>query len=73
MKTASGRTLTINCNTRQEIEKIKDEVEKTKKIPKAHQCLDSQGKTQKDRKTIVDSNIKKGTTIEMTLRLQGGM
>ena len=50
VKTTSGRTLTINCSTGQEIEKIKDEVEKTKKIPKAHQCLESQGKTQKRQK-----------------------
>ena len=34
---------------------------------------ESQGKTLKDKKTIVDSNIKEGTTIDMTLRLLGGM
>ena len=73
VKKVSGRTLTINCNTGQEIEKIEGQVEKRTKTPKAHQCLEGQGKTLKDKNTSVDCIMKEGTTIDMTLRLQGRM
>ena len=72
VKTIEGKTIRIRCNNRQKAVKIKDKVERRTATPKKHHCLVSQGKAMKDDKTIDDCSIKKGTTIEMTLRLQGG-
>ena len=73
VRTISGKTISIKCDKRQGITRIKDEIERRTKIPKALQHLVNQGTTVSERKTIEGSNIKNETTLEMTLRLQSGM
>ena len=73
VRTISGKTISIKCDKRQGITRVKDEIERRTNIPKALQPLVNQGKTLGERKTIEESNIKDETTLEMTLRLQGGM
>ena len=58
------------CTRRRIRRKIKDDVERKTTIPRKHQC---HVKAMKDEVKIEDYNMKEGRTIEMTLRLQGGM
>ena len=73
VKTIEGKTISAICKKKAGNRKIKDEVERMRTIPRKHQCLVSQGNAVKDEVKIEDYNMKEGTTIEMTLRLQGGM
>ena len=73
MTTISGKTTSIRCDRRQSTTRIKDELERKTKVPKALQHLSNQGKTLSERKTIQESNILNEATLEMTLGLQGGM
>ena len=69
----SGKTISIKCDRRQTIARIMDEVERKTMIPKDLQDLANQGKALSDEITIEESNIESGTTIEMPMRLQGGV
>ena len=71
VRTISGKTISIRCDMRQSITRIKDEIERKTKIPKALQHLSNQGKT--ERKTIQENNMMNEAILEMTLGLQGGM
>ena len=44
VRTISGKTISIRCDWRQSITRIKDEIERKTKIPKANQHLSNQGK-----------------------------
>ena len=44
VRTISGRTISVRCDWRQSITRIKDEIERKTKIPKAIQHLSNQGK-----------------------------
>ena len=67
------KTNSNRCDWRQSITRIKDEIERKTKIPKALQHFSNQGKTQSERKAIQENNIMNEATLEMTLGLQGGM
>ena len=58
VRTLNGKTISIKCDKRQGITRIKDEMERRTKIPKALQHIVNQGKTSSERKTIEESNIK---------------
>ena len=73
VRTINGKTMSTKCEKRQSISRIKDEIERKTKIPKALQHLSNQGKILNERKSIQENNIVKETTLEMTLKLQGGM
>ena len=73
VRTISGETISTRCNRRQSITRIKDEIERKTKIPEALQHLSNQGKILSERKTIQENNMMNKATLEMTLRLQGGM
>ena len=44
VRTNSGKTINIKCDKRQNVTRIKDEIERKPKIPKALQHLSKQGK-----------------------------
>ena len=71
VRTISGKTISMRCDRRQSITRIKDEIERKTKIPKALQHLSNKGKTLSERKTIQENTIMKEATLEMTLGLQG--
>ena len=73
VRTISGKTISIRCDRRQSMTRIKDEIERKTKIPKASQHLSNQGKTLSERKTIQENNKMNEATLEMTLGLQRGM
>ena len=66
VQTISGKTISFRCDRRQSIARIKDEIERKTKIPKALQHLLS------ERKTVQENTIMNEATLEMTLGLQGG-
>ena len=70
--TISGKTISISCDRRQSISRIKHEIERKTKTPKILQHLSNEGKTSSERKTIQEHNIMNEATLEMTLGLQGG-
>ena len=45
VRTISGKTISIKCDRRRSITRIKDEIERRTKIPKALQHLVNRGKT----------------------------
>ena len=73
VRTISGKTISMRCDRRQSITRIKDEIERKTKIPKALQHLSKKAKTLIERKTIQEKTIMKEATLEMTLGLQGGL
>ena len=52
VRTISGKTISIECDKRQSTTRIKDEIERRTKIPKALQHIVNQGKTLSEEKTI---------------------
>ena len=73
VETTNGKTIGIKCDRRQSIVRIMDDVARKTRIPKDLQYLVNQGKAMNEKKTFEESNIEAETTIEMTLRPQGGM
>ena len=67
VRTISGKTISIKCDKRQSITRIKDEM-----IPKDLQHLVNQGRALSESKTVEESNINAETTLEMTLALHCG-
>ena len=72
VRTISGKTTSIKCDKRQIIAGIMDEVERKTMIPKDFHHFANQWKALSDKKTMEESNIEAETTIEMSMRLQGG-
>ena len=74
VKTISGKTISFKCDRRQNAKRIMEIVERKTSIPRDQIYLVNQGKVLKDKKTIEESIIEAGATIEMSLRIiMGGM
>ena len=73
VKTISGKTITVNCDRRQNAKRIMEILERKTSIPRDQLYLVNQGKVLIEKKTIEESNIEAGATIEMSLRIKGGM
>ena len=68
VKTINGKTISIKCDEKQKSATISDEVERRSAIPRGVTY-----KVMNEKKTIEKNNIGAETTIEMSLRLLGGM
>ena len=73
VKTINGTTISVKCDRKQKAATISDEVERRSSIPRGMTYLLHQGKMMNEKKTIEENNIGAETTIEMSLRLLGGM
>ena len=73
VRTNSGKTISIKCDSRQNATRIMEMVERKTLIPRDQLYLVNQGKVLKDKKTTEESNIEAGATTEMFLRIMGGM
>ena len=73
VKTINGTTISMKCNTKQKAATFLDEVERKSSIPRGMTDLAHQGKVMNEKKTIEENNIGAETTMEMSLRLLGGM
>ena len=73
VRTSSGKTISIKCDKKQKAATISEKVEIISTIPRGMTYLAHQGKATNEKKTIEENNIGTETTIEMSLRLLGGM
>ena len=73
VRTSSGKTISIICVKKQNAASISDEVETRSAIPRGMTYLVHHGKVLNGKKTIEENNIDAEPTIEMSLRLLGGM
>ena len=73
VKTINGKTISIKCDKKQKAATASDEVERTSSILRGMTYLAHQGKVMNEKKTIEENNVGAETTIEMFLRLLGGM
>ena len=72
VRTVNEKTISIKCDRGQNATRIMEIVERKTLIPRDQLYLANQGKMLNDKKTMEESNIETGATIEMSLITLGG-
>ena len=73
VKTINGKTFSLKCEGKMTAAVISEEVERRSLIPRDMTHLVHRGNQMSEKKTIKQNNIEAEATLEMSLRLLGGM
>ena len=73
VKTINGKTISIKCEGKMTAAVISEEVERRSLIPRDMTYLVHKGKVMREKKTKEENDIEAEATLEMSLRLLGGM